>query len=147
MFRRATLAAALAATLAASALVATPAHAAAFDVLVFSKTAGFRHDSIPAGITAIQQLGAANDFTVTATEDATAFTDANLAQYEAVVCLSTTGDVLDADAAGRVRALHPRRRRLRGRARGVRHRVRLALVRRPRRRLLQLAPGATRRPP
>ncbi|MEV4517844.1 ThuA domain-containing protein [Dactylosporangium sp. NPDC049525] len=67
----------------------------AFDVLVFSKTAGFRHDAIPAGITAIQQLGAANGFTVTATEDAAAFTTANLAQYEAVVFLSTTGDVLN----------------------------------------------------
>ena len=147
MFRRATLVAALAATLAASALVATPAHAAAFDVLVFSKTAGFRHDSIPAGIAAIQQLGAANGFTVDATEDAAAFTDANLAQYAAVVWLSTTGDVLDADAAGRVRALHPGRRRLRRRPRRVRHRVRLALVRRPGRRLLRLAPGQPARPP
>src|SRR4051794_9672901 len=66
-------------------------------VLVFSKTAGFRHDSIPAGIQAIQELGAANDFAVTATEDATAFTTGNLAQYDAVVFLSTTGDVLNAD--------------------------------------------------
>ncbi|MEV1047570.1 ThuA domain-containing protein [Streptomyces sp. NPDC049916] len=68
----------------------------AYDVLVFSKTAGFRHDSIPAGITALRQLGAANNFTVTATEDATAFTSTNLAGYEAVVFLSTTGDVLNA---------------------------------------------------
>ncbi|MDG4821740.1 ThuA domain-containing protein [Asanoa sp. WMMD1127] len=80
---------------AATVLAATPAQAATYAVLVFSKTAGFRHDSIPAGITAIQQLGAANDFSVTATEDAGAFTDANLAQYDAVVWLSTTGDVLD----------------------------------------------------
>ncbi|MFF5230826.1 ThuA domain-containing protein [Dactylosporangium sp. NPDC000521] len=67
-----------------------------FDVLVFSKTAGFRHDAIPAGITAIKQLGAANGFTVDTTEDGAAFTDANLAKYEVVVWLSTTGDVLDA---------------------------------------------------
>ncbi|WP_402466319.1 ThuA domain-containing protein [Isoptericola aurantiacus] len=66
-----------------------------FDLLVFSKTAGFRHGSIPAGISAIQQLGADNGFTVTATEDAGAFTTENLEQYEAVVFLSTTGDVLD----------------------------------------------------
>jgi type 1 glutamine amidotransferase len=65
-------------------------------VLVFSKTAGFRHSSIPQGITAIQQLGAANGFTVTATEDSAQFTTANLAQYQAVVWLSTTGDVLNA---------------------------------------------------
>ncbi|GGM57054.1 ThuA domain-containing protein [Dactylosporangium sucinum] len=76
---------------------ASPAAAAdaPYDVLVFSKTAGFRHDSIPAGIQAIRDLGAANSFTVTATEDANAFTTGNLAQYEAVVFLSTTGDVLN----------------------------------------------------
>ena len=68
---------------------------AAFDVLVFSKTAGFRHDSIDEGVAAIQALGAANDFSVTHTEDAAQFTDANLAQYEAVVFLNTTGDVLN----------------------------------------------------
>ncbi len=65
------------------------------NVLVFSKTAGFRHTSIDEGIAAIQALGTANDFTVTATEDGAAFTDANLAQYDAVVWLSTTGDVLN----------------------------------------------------
>ena len=56
---------------------------AAFDVLVFSRTTGFRHDSIDEGIAAIRALGQANDFTVTATEDPTRFTAANLAQYEA----------------------------------------------------------------
>ena len=64
-------------------------------VLVFSKTAAFRHDSIPAGITAIRNLGAQNGFAVDATEDANAFTTANLAQYQAVIWLSTTGDVLN----------------------------------------------------
>ncbi|WP_371786133.1 ThuA domain-containing protein [Streptosporangium subroseum] len=67
-----------------------------YDVLVFSKTAAFRHDAIPVGIQAIRDLGATGSFTVTATEDAAAFTTANLAQYEAVVFLSTTGDVLNA---------------------------------------------------
>ncbi|RSM72693.1 PKD domain-containing protein [Actinoplanes sp. ATCC 53533] len=66
-----------------------------YSVLVFSRTAGFRHDSIPAGIAAIQRLGADNGFTVDATEDGAAFTDANLAKYRAVIWLSTTGDVLD----------------------------------------------------
>ncbi|PYC67131.1 glycosyl hydrolase [Micromonospora arborensis] len=77
---------------------ATPASAAdaPYDVLVFSKTAGFRHDAIPVGIQTIRDLGAANNFTVTATEDAAAFTTGNLAQYEAVVFLNTTGDVLNA---------------------------------------------------
>ncbi|MFC4014235.1 ThuA domain-containing protein [Nonomuraea purpurea] len=68
---------------------------ATYQVLVFSKTAGFRHDSIPAGVEAVRSLGAAGGFTVTATEDAGAFTAANLANYRAVVFLSTTGDVLN----------------------------------------------------
>ena len=66
-----------------------------FTALVFSKTAGFRHDSIPAGIAAIQALGSQHGFQVTATEDANAFTDANLARFDVVVWLSTTGDVLN----------------------------------------------------
>ncbi|KUO19902.1 ThuA domain-containing protein [Streptomyces dysideae] len=64
-------------------------------VLVFSKTAGFRHDSIPDGVAAVQQLGETGGFTVDATEDAGAFTAGNLRRYDAVVFLSTTGDVLD----------------------------------------------------
>ncbi|MEV7289328.1 ThuA domain-containing protein [Streptomyces sp. NPDC093252] len=93
--RRLTSAAALA--LMGSLIVpAGTAHAAAFDVLVFSKTAGFRHDAIPTGLDTLRTLGTQNDFTVTTTEDATAFTTANLGQYEAVVFLNTTGDVLNA---------------------------------------------------
>jgi cytochrome c len=64
-------------------------------ILVFSKTAGFRHQSIPAGIAAVKKLGAENGFDVDVTEDATAFNDANLRKYRAAVFMSTTGDVLD----------------------------------------------------
>ncbi|MEV2246276.1 ThuA domain-containing protein [Streptomyces sp. NPDC049970] len=87
-----------AATLGAPASAPVKAAAAdpGYDVLVFSRTAGFRHSSIDEGVTALRELGAANNFTVTATEDAAAFTPSNLAGYEAVVFLSTTGDVLDA---------------------------------------------------
>jgi cytochrome c len=67
----------------------------AFSVLVFSKTVGFRHDSIPAGIAAIQAFGEQNNFHVDATEDAGLFADENLVRYRAVIFLSTTGDVLD----------------------------------------------------
>ena len=66
-----------------------------FSVLVFSKTAGFRHDSIPAGITAIRQLGTARGFSIDASEDANVFSDESLAKYKAIVFLSTTGDVLN----------------------------------------------------
>ena len=100
-WRRAVLAT-LTAACTALALLATaaPSHAAAaaFKVLVFSKTTGFRHDSIPAGIQAIRSLGAANNFTVDATEDDTLFTDANLAQYQTVIFLSSTGDPVSTQA-------------------------------------------------
>jgi type 1 glutamine amidotransferase len=68
---------------------------ATFAVLVFSKTAEFRHDSIADGIAAIRALGAEHGFAVDATEDAGRFTDAALARYKVVVFLLTTGDVLD----------------------------------------------------
>jgi type 1 glutamine amidotransferase len=67
-----------------------------YDVLVFSRTAGFRHDSIAVGTQAVRDLGAANGFSVTATEDPAVFTTAGLAPYEAVIFLNTTGDVLNA---------------------------------------------------
>ncbi|MFN8581984.1 MAG: ThuA domain-containing protein [Gemmatimonadaceae bacterium] len=64
-------------------------------MLVFSKTAGFRHASIEAGIAAVKKLGDEQGFAVDATEDATAFTTPNLRRYRAVVFLSTTGDGLN----------------------------------------------------
>jgi type 1 glutamine amidotransferase len=69
---------------------------AEYDILVFSKTTGFRHESIPDGVRALRELGAAAGFAVTATEDAAAFTPGRLRGYAAVVFLNTTGDVLDA---------------------------------------------------
>ncbi|MFC7303632.1 ThuA domain-containing protein [Streptomyces monticola] len=79
----------------------TPAQAAPFRVLVFSKVTNFYHDSIPAGIDAIKKLGSEHGFEVEATDDAGAFTDANLARFQAVVFNNTNstpekGDLLDA---------------------------------------------------
>lgn len=68
-----------------------------FSVLVFSKTdtAGYRHASIPDGIEALQTLGRKHYFHVSATEDASVFTSDTLSSYDAVVFLSTSGDVLN----------------------------------------------------
>lgn len=66
-------------------------------VLVFSKTKGWKHASIPAGIAAFQKLGRENNFRVDTTKDAAYFTDDNLRRYNAVVFLSTTGNVLNPD--------------------------------------------------
>lgn len=69
---------------------------AGYDVLVFSRTAGFRHDAIPAGIAALRELATDDGATVVATEDPGVFVAAELARFEAVVFLNTSGDVLDA---------------------------------------------------
>ena len=68
---------------------------ARFRVLVFSRTTGFRHDSIPTGIAAIKQLGNDHDFQVDASEDPALFRDAVLSKFDAVIFLSTTGDPLN----------------------------------------------------
>jgi type 1 glutamine amidotransferase len=67
---------------------------ARFRVLVFSKTTGFRHDSIPAAVATIRRLGREHRFGVDHTEDERRFTDRNLARYAAVVFLSSTGEPL-----------------------------------------------------
>jgi type 1 glutamine amidotransferase len=65
-------------------------------VLVFSKTAGYRHkDAIKAGKKEIQELGMKNKFKVDTTENADVFTPENLKQYAAVIFLCTTGNVLN----------------------------------------------------
>ncbi|THH40010.1 ThuA domain-containing protein [Neolewinella litorea] len=64
-------------------------------VLVFSKTAGYRHASIESGQDMFRRLGEEHDFGVDVSEDAAVFTKENLARYRAVVFLSTTGDILD----------------------------------------------------
>lgn len=64
-------------------------------VLVFSKTKGFRHQSIAAGKAALIKLGTEKGFAVDTTESADVFTEENLKKYRAVIFLSTTGDVLD----------------------------------------------------
>jgi type 1 glutamine amidotransferase len=83
-------------SIAAVLLLSLSGHCLAQDaVLVFSRTLGFRHGSIANGVAMIQQLGAQNGFSVEATEDPTRFTAAGLAPFDAVVFLSTTGNVLD----------------------------------------------------
>jgi cytochrome c len=64
-------------------------------VLVFSKTAGFRHSSIPAGRTALIKLGQEKGFAVDTTENSIVFTEKNLQKYSAVIFLNTTGNVLN----------------------------------------------------
>ncbi|WP_157578922.1 ThuA domain-containing protein [Pontibacter roseus] len=64
-------------------------------LLVFSKTAGFRHKSIPHGKAALLRLGQEHGVRVDTTENAAYFVADSLRQYQAVVFLNTTQDVLN----------------------------------------------------
>ena len=87
----------LSALLVATALLAAHASAAESAIpacCVFSATAGFRHDSIPAGVAAIRSARRTPRFAVERRRMPRAFTDRRLGRYAAVVSPSTR-DVLD----------------------------------------------------
>ncbi|GAB3653672.1 ThuA domain-containing protein [Glycomyces tarimensis] len=64
-------------------------------ILLFSKTTGFRHDSIPAGIAALKDIAHDMGYHAEHTEDTDVYDPAALADFSAIVWLSTSGDVLD----------------------------------------------------
>jgi len=66
-------------------------------ILVFTKTAGYRHASIEKGVAVLTELGGAHQFTVTQTENAGDFSLGNLQRFDLVIFLSTTLDVLDTE--------------------------------------------------
>lgn len=67
-------------------------------VLMFSATAGFRHDSIATARDVLTSIGPANGFGITATEDLAAFTTSNLANFDVVMFANTSGELaLSAD--------------------------------------------------
>ena len=71
-------------------------HKSQFRALIFSKTAAFRHtECIPQGTVRITQMAARHGVEVDATENAALFTEENLAKYDVVIFLCTTGDVLN----------------------------------------------------
>jgi type 1 glutamine amidotransferase len=73
-------------------------HHKRFSALIFTKTAAFRHNEcIPQATVRIAQMATQRGFEVDATENAALFTDENLAKYDVVIFLCTTGDVLNAD--------------------------------------------------
>ncbi len=74
---------------------ATDVSSERFRVLIFSRTAAYRHDSIPTAVQALTDLSTTGGYLAEATEDPTQFSAANLARFQVVVFLNTTGDVLD----------------------------------------------------
>jgi len=66
-----------------------------FKVLLVTTTRGWHHESIHAGVLALQQLGVRHFFEVVLWEDPNGFTDQYLKQFQAVIFLNTTGDIFD----------------------------------------------------
>jgi len=71
------------------------ANAQQFKVLLFTKTAGFHHQSIHEGVDGIRNLASRHNFTVDWQENASVFNEKQLKDYAAVIFLNTTGDVLN----------------------------------------------------
>ncbi|WP_020523647.1 ThuA domain-containing protein, partial [Catelliglobosispora koreensis] len=90
----------LAMAMAGLALIGPPVSAApAFRALIFSETAGYRHDSIPDGLAMFTQLAQQNNFEIVTSENSAAmFTPANLATFDVLVMFQTSGMVFDNDA-------------------------------------------------
>jgi len=68
-----------------------------YHILVFSKTDGWRHDSIEAGHNAFRRLGEEHNSNITITEDAEMFHPDSLGQFDAIVFLNTTETVFNQD--------------------------------------------------
>ncbi|WP_313367469.1 ThuA domain-containing protein [Sphingobacterium mizutaii] len=64
-------------------------------VLVFTKTAGFRHDNIEEGVKVLTKLLKDENIGMFHTEDANIFLADSLKNFDAVLFFSTTGTILD----------------------------------------------------
>lgn len=74
---------------------ATATSSAQKKVLIFSKTQGFRHSSIEKGAQVLKRLLDNEKISSDHSEDAALFTDQVLKKYDAIIFLSTTGNILD----------------------------------------------------
>lgn len=66
-------------------------------ILIFTKTEGYRHQSIPQGVETIEEIASENDISTFHTENAAYFQPDSLAKFDIVLFLSTTGDILNED--------------------------------------------------
>jgi uncharacterized protein len=68
-----------------------------FKILLFTKTAGYHHESIQEGVSSMRLLASRNNFKMDWREDASIFSDKDLEGYQAIVFLNTTGDILNTE--------------------------------------------------
>ena len=74
-----------------------PAAANGDAMLVFTRTAGYRHDSIPAAVAALRAVAAHHGIDVETTEDEAVFRPEKLSTFKAVAFVNTTGDILNGE--------------------------------------------------
>ncbi len=79
------------------ALLPTPSQAQDARLLYFTRSAGYRHEVIPASQAVLKEIGARSAFAVTMSEDVAVFTPENLRGYRAVMFF-TTGELPMSDA-------------------------------------------------
>lgn len=78
-------------------LSAGAASAQQFRALLFTKTDGWHHESINPAVTAMKRMAEDHYFTIDWHEDAARINDENLKQYDVIIFLLTTGNILNAD--------------------------------------------------
>jgi uncharacterized protein len=67
-----------------------------FKVLLFTRTNGWHHESIKDGVDAVRALAEKHDFVAEWQENPDWFNDEQLKNYDAIIFLNTTGDILNA---------------------------------------------------
>lgn len=77
-----------------------PALAEQFNVLLFTKTAGWHHESINAGVTAMKKMAERHHFKMDWHEMSSVFADDRLQNYDVIVFLNTTADILNDEQQG-----------------------------------------------
>lgn len=73
------------------------ANAEQFNVLLFTTTTGYHHQSISAGVEAIKTLAEKHYFSVSWEADPDVFNDKKLKDFHAVIFLNTAGNVMNAE--------------------------------------------------
>ncbi len=66
-----------------------------FKALLFTRTAGWHHESINEGVDAIRLMAERNFFDIEWHEDPSRFNDKNLEQFDVIIFLNTTGDIFN----------------------------------------------------
>jgi uncharacterized protein len=68
-----------------------------FKALIVTTTNGWHHESVHNGVIALKDLATRNFFEAEVFQDPKSFNDSSLKQYQVIIFLNTTGDILNAE--------------------------------------------------